>query len=228
MPLRTAFEVSSSKGRRLFASQARVSKLRSHAQRHKQTIQTRARIITGRVVLSGVPYSLVTSLLFGKLAYDLLDRNMDDELFGWENIAVALGATAIPEAQSTKLQQRRPKRAVLQHVTAETESESRMFYQRAWTWVQFVGPVGVALGVHGGYLASVVFEKAGPAEVARVLQSHPASLGMLFRYTFFVPGAYIGAKVAYVVGNLYLGMFHDGAPLKAFLKTLADGTKFEG
>lgn len=94
--------------------------------------------------------------------------------------------------------------------------------------VQFVGPAGVALGVHSGYLVSVLFEKAGPAEVARVLQRHPASLGMLFRYAFFVPGAYVGAKAAYMGGHLYLSTFHDGAPLRAFLKTLADGTKFEG
>ena len=212
----------------------------------RRTMSTGKGHISASEVLSGIPWSVVTGALVAKLSWDLWDRNIEHD-YGWQNVAVAMGATPKPEKKKViggarkqtvpakQTEQRSPtKIAVLKHVTPETEAAAQDFFSRMYTWVRIAGPVGSAVGAYVAYTTASFMEAANSDAAAKLIQNTvgkpmPNMQSVAFtgvRTVFMGIGAYVGARVVYEGGRVYFETCDDKVALKSFLEAMADGTKW--
>jgi len=179
-------------------------------------------------VLGGFLYGAVPAGFAAKLSYDLLDRNMDEDTYGWEDIAVSMGASKLPDnitEKQKKLGVR--KRARLEMVTPEIEAKARACHDACYQWAQFGGPVGVGLGSFIAYQAATALEFNGPPKVKEVLKEYKATLGFLNKYLFMGCGVYLGAQISYYAGKALLINTYGEGPVRCFQMGITQGTKFE-
>ena len=160
-----------------------ATRLRRQTRKEKEAAEEAARNRPGVLsrVVSGLPYMLICGGMAGKLTYDLIDRNMDPEVFGWEDVAIALGATRKPEddtqkrrsvvrtVESTVAGSARHslvrQRAQVVGCSAELETRAEACLRDGQTWAQWVGPTAVGAGAFCGHQAAVFVEHGGPMQV---------------------------------------------------------------
>jgi hypothetical protein len=132
--------------------------------------------------LGGVAIFSVVGGLAAKTMYDLIDRNMDEETFGWEDIAVTMGATPRPPPVQKKKKVVYRKRAELLSVSPDTEAKARAFHDLCYAWMQYGLPGGIGFGAVSGYQCSTLLEARGPEPVAHALRTYKSTLGFASRY----------------------------------------------